>query len=49
MAVLTVAVVVSENFSPFHLSIPSMVFSDMLYEEKQFEIFLCGKTGHGCL
>ncbi|GKW27506.1 GlxA family transcriptional regulator [Pectobacterium brasiliense] len=43
MAVLTVAVVVSENFSPFHLSIPSMVFSDMLYEEKQFEIFFCAE------
>ncbi|GKW43627.1 helix-turn-helix domain-containing protein [Pectobacterium parvum] len=44
MAVLTVAVIVSENFSPFHLSIPSMVFSDMLYEEKQFELFFCAET-----
>ncbi|MEI7228307.1 GlxA family transcriptional regulator [Pectobacterium carotovorum] len=44
MAVLTVAVVVSENFSPFHLSIPGMVFSDMLYEEKQFELFFCAEN-----
>ncbi|MCU1801432.1 GlxA family transcriptional regulator [Pectobacterium parvum] len=44
MAVLTVAVIVSENFSPFHLSIPSMVFSDTLYEEKQFELFFCAET-----
>ncbi|WP_323638864.1 GlxA family transcriptional regulator [Pectobacterium polonicum] len=43
MAVLTVAVVVCENFSPFHLSIPGMVFSDMLYEEKQFTLFFCAE------
>lgn len=38
MTVPLVAVVAFNHFSPFHLSVPCIIFGDLLYDQKLFEL-----------
>lgn len=40
---LSVAIVVTQDFSPFHLSVPMIVFSDAVTDEKYFDLVLCSE------
>ena len=38
MSVPLVAVVAFNHFSPFHLSVPCIIFGDLLHDQKLFEL-----------
>lgn len=44
MSALCVAIIVTEGFSPFHFSVPSMVFGKALPEPGRFEMKICAQT-----
>ncbi|GKX61592.1 GlxA family transcriptional regulator [Pragia fontium] len=43
MSVLNVAIVVTPHFSPFHLSVPSILFGDRISGKKLFDIKMCAE------
>ncbi|MEG1247982.1 MAG: helix-turn-helix domain-containing protein [Citrobacter sp.] len=43
MQPLTVAIVAVEDFSPFHFSVPCIIFSDKVAVKKRFEVQLCAE------
>lgn len=43
MRPLTVAIVAVEDFSPFHFSVPCIIFSDKMAAEKRFEVQICAE------
>lgn len=43
MQPLNVAIVAVEDFSPFHFSVPSIIFSDKVAAKKRFEVQLCAE------
>ncbi len=49
MRPLTVAIIAVAGFSPFHLSVPFIVFSEKMAEKKHFHVIICaekpGKRG----
>ncbi|WP_194207724.1 GlxA family transcriptional regulator [Superficieibacter sp. 1612_C1] len=44
MSALTVALVVTPNFSPFHLSVPCILFGDSIATRKLFNLKICAQT-----
>ena len=43
MQPLNVAIVAVEDFSPFHFSVPCIIFSDKVATKKRFEVQLCAE------
>lgn len=43
MQPLNVAIVAVEDFSPFHFSVPCIIFSDKVASKKRFEVQLCAE------
>ncbi|QLW75967.1 helix-turn-helix domain-containing protein [Citrobacter freundii] len=43
MRSLTVAIVAVEDFSPFHFSVPCIIFSDKMAAKKRFEVQICAE------
>ena len=43
MQPLNVAIVAVEDFSPFHFSVPCIIFSDKMAVKKRFEVQMCGE------
>ena len=43
MQPLNVAIVAVEDFSPFHFSVPCIIFSDKVAAKKRFEVQLCAE------
>ncbi|MDN8552557.1 helix-turn-helix domain-containing protein [Citrobacter werkmanii] len=43
MQPLTVAIVAVEDFSPFHFSVPCIIFSDKVAAKKRFDVQLCAE------
>lgn len=43
MRPLTVAIVAVEDFSPFHFSVPCIIFSDKMAAKKRFEVQICAE------
>jgi transcriptional regulator GlxA family with amidase domain len=44
MRPLTVAIVAVEDFSPFHFSVPCIIFSDKMAAKKRFEVQICAEN-----
>ncbi|MBV1775322.1 helix-turn-helix domain-containing protein [Burkholderiaceae bacterium DAT-1] len=44
MSIQHIAVVAFDHISPFHLSVPCVVFGDGLREEERFQLVVCGAT-----
>lgn len=44
MTTLTVALIVTPHFSPFHLSVPSILFGDKIAGRKLFDLKICALT-----
>ncbi|QMI04256.1 helix-turn-helix domain-containing protein [Citrobacter sp. RHB25-C09] len=44
MRPVTVAIIAVEDFSPFHFSVPCILFSEKMAKEKRFEVQLCAET-----
>lgn len=43
MRPLTVAIIAVAGFSPFHLSVPFIVFSEKMAEKKRFHVIICAE------
>lgn len=43
MRPLTVAIIAVAGFSPFHLSVPFIVFSEKMAEKKHFHVIICAE------
>lgn len=44
MRPLTVAIIAVAGFSPFHLSVPFIVFSEKMAEKKHFHVIICAEN-----
>ena len=44
MRPVTVAIVAVEDFSPFHFSVPCIMFSEKAAAKKRFEVQVCAET-----
>lgn len=44
MKAVTVAIVVTDNFSPFHFSVPCILFGDKVSDSGLFSVKICAET-----
>lgn len=44
MRPVTVAIVAVEDFSPFHFSVPCIMFSEKAATKKRFEVMICAEA-----
>lgn len=44
MSLLHVAIVAVDGFSPFHYSVPCILFGDTVSGEKRFNVTICAET-----
>ncbi|STD24535.1 putative transcriptional regulator [Enterobacter asburiae] len=44
MSLINVAIVAVDGFSPFHYSVPCILFGDSVSGEKRFNVTICAET-----
>ena len=44
MSLVNVAIVAVDGFSPFHYSVPCILFGDSVSGEKRFNVTICAET-----